>query len=158
MKHFRYKNLLQLQQDAEAIGARDVAFQPDAARVRQTLGRSVRVGPFTVGNSMAIHPMEGCDGTLDGQPDELTYRRYDRFGKGGAKLLWFEATAVVPDGRANTRQLLINENTLPSLAGLLERTRKVHREPVGDIRRSSRRAATHSLRKVRRSPQNHCVS
>ena len=53
--------------------------------------------------------MEGCDGTLDGRPDELTFRRWRRFGAGGAKLIWGEATAVVPEGRANPRQLLITE-------------------------------------------------
>ena len=55
--------------------------------------------------------MEGCDGTADGRPDTLVYRRYQRFGHGGCKLIWFEASAVVPEGRANTRQLLINKDT-----------------------------------------------
>jgi NADPH2 dehydrogenase len=55
--------------------------------------------------------MEGCDGTLEGAPDELTFRRYRRFGAGGAKLIWGEATAVLPEARANPRQLcLIPEN------------------------------------------------
>ena len=30
-------------------------------------------------NRIAIQPMEGCDGTPDGKPDELTFRRYMRF-------------------------------------------------------------------------------
>ena len=58
--------------------------------------------------------MEGCDGTLDGQPGELTLRRYRRFGAGGAKLIWGEAAAVVEEGRANPRQLLVNESTCPA--------------------------------------------
>ena len=41
-------------------------------------------------------------------PGELTFRRYRRFGAGGAKLIWGEAAAVVPEGRANPRQLVIN--------------------------------------------------
>ena len=41
------------------------------------------------------------DGTLGGAPDELTLRRYQRFGAGGAKLIWGgEAAAVQPDGGA----------------------------------------------------------
>ena len=67
------------------------------------------VGGRTVGNRLAIQPMEGCDGNPDGTPGELTLRRYRRFGAGGAKLIWGEACAVVPEGRANPRQLLINE-------------------------------------------------
>jgi 2,4-dienoyl-CoA reductase-like NADH-dependent reductase (Old Yellow Enzyme family) len=51
--------------------------------------------------------MEGCDGTLDGRPGELTFKRWEAFGAGGAKIIWGEATAVVPEGRANPRQLLL---------------------------------------------------
>src|SRR5258708_29975156 len=121
MSHFRYKSLSELQQDAEKLGATHVRFESDIANVKEALARPVTVpGGFTVGNSMCIHPMEGCDGTLDGRPDELTFRRYGRFGEGGAKLIWFEATAVREDGRANTRQLWINEQTLPDMARLLE--------------------------------------
>jgi len=47
--------------------------------------------------------MEGCDGTPEGAPTDLTVRRYERFGAGGAGLIWFEATSVAADGRANPR-------------------------------------------------------
>ena len=63
------------------------------------LARRVRIGGRETPNALAIHPMEGCDGTADGKPDELTVRRYLRFARGGAGLLWFEATAVVHEGR-----------------------------------------------------------
>jgi len=132
MKHFSYQNLLELQSDAERIGARHVRLEADPQRVRAILARPVQVGGFRVGNSIAIHPMEGCDGELDGNPGELTWRRYERYGRGGAKLLWFEATAVREEGKANTRQLWIHPGTLDSLARLLERTRQVHRERWGD--------------------------
>lgn len=69
--------------------------------------------------------------TPNGQPDELVYRRYQRFGRGGAGLIWFEATAVVPEGRANSRQLLINEDNAKSLQCLLNRTHEAHREAWG---------------------------
>ena len=75
--------------------------------------------------------MEGCDGDLDGNPGELTWRRYERYGRSGAKLIWFEATAVRQDGRANTRQLWINPKTAGPLARLLEGTRQLHREQWG---------------------------
>jgi NADPH2 dehydrogenase len=131
MRHFTYKTLAELQQSAESLGAHNVRFETSNDRVRQILAQPVSVGSFRVGNSMAIHPMEGCDGTIDGHPDELTWRRYERFAHGGAKLLWFEATAVVPEGRANTRQLVINRDTLPSLAKLLARIREIHKAEFG---------------------------
>jgi len=55
-----------------------------------------RIADRAVGNRFVIHPMEGCDGTLDGAPDEITYHRWGRFARGGAKVLWGEACAVVP--------------------------------------------------------------
>ncbi|NLB43335.1 MAG: hypothetical protein GX815_14000 [Clostridiales bacterium] len=54
----------------------------------------LKVGDKTVPNRMAIHPMEGCDGEEDGSPSDLVFRRYERFAKGGAGLLWVEAAAV----------------------------------------------------------------
>ena len=39
----------------------------------------------------------------DDLADDLVFRRYDRFGAGGAKLIWGEATAVVEEGRARSR-------------------------------------------------------
>ncbi len=131
MKHFTYKNLNELQRAAEELGAAHVRFESDPQRTKAALTRTVRVGPVQVGNSMAIHPMEGCDGTLDGTPDELTIRRYDRFATGGAKLIWFEATAVREDGRANPRQLWIHEGNLAAYADLHDRILRHHREVWG---------------------------
>ncbi len=131
MKHFTYRNLSELQLAAEERGARHVRFEPDAERVKHALARPVLVGGVHVGNSMAVHPMEGCDGTLDGRPDELTIRRYDRFARGGAKLIWFEATAVREDGRANTRQLWIHERNIADYASLHDRMLRLHRETWG---------------------------
>ena len=93
-KHFSYKTLDELRHEAEALGV-DVTFEEKL----EAISKPVRIGTKTIGNSLAIHPMEGCDGTLDGRPDELTYRRWARFGEGGAKLIWGEATAIVPEGR-----------------------------------------------------------
>jgi 2,4-dienoyl-CoA reductase-like NADH-dependent reductase (Old Yellow Enzyme family) len=75
--------------------------------------------------------MEGCDCTLDGQPDELTFRRYRRFGAGGAKLIWAEAAAVVEEARANPRQLVISDATIGNIARMLADCRKAHVEAFG---------------------------
>jgi 2,4-dienoyl-CoA reductase (NADPH2) len=86
---------------------------------------------FVLPNRLAIHPMEGCDGTADGRPDELTIRRYRRFAAGGAGLIWFEATAVVPEGRANPRQLWIHEENVGDFAAVVELIRATARERFG---------------------------
>ena len=76
------------------------------------LSEKVTIGNIEVPNRLACQAMEGCDGTADGSPDELTIRRYKRFAEGGAGLIWFEATAVIKEGRANPRQLYIDHNNL----------------------------------------------
>jgi len=90
-----------------------------------------QAGPFRLANRLIVHPMEGCDGLPDGSPDELTFHRYHRFAAGGAGLLWFEATAVTEEARANPRQIWIREETLPGFARLLEETHRVARENFG---------------------------
>ena len=74
----------------------------------------------TVPNRIAYQAMEGCDGTPDGLPDTLTRRRYLRFARGGAGIIWFEATAVLPEGRANPRQLYMDEYNFMDFAPLVE--------------------------------------
>jgi 2,4-dienoyl-CoA reductase-like NADH-dependent reductase (Old Yellow Enzyme family) len=127
MRHFTYKSLAELEQAARTLPAPHVAFIADRERVRAALARPVQVGPVRVGNAMAIHPMEGCDGTADGRPGPLTWRRYERFAQGGAKLIWFEATAIREDGRANPRQLWLNPATRDDFARLVERIHTLHR-------------------------------
>ena len=78
----------------------------------KVLSKSVEIGKKTVKNSLGIHPMEGCDANPDGSCSDLALRRYERFAKGGAGLIWFEATAVNPKGKANPRQLNITEENL----------------------------------------------
>jgi 2,4-dienoyl-CoA reductase-like NADH-dependent reductase (Old Yellow Enzyme family) len=131
MRHFHYKNLDELRRNADELGARHVRFEEDKGEIRRQVSRPMDVGGFRVGNALAIHPMEGCDSTLDGRPDELTWRRYERFAAGGAKLLWFEATAVRQDGRANARQLWITPDNVSDYARLLEKIRLTHRERWG---------------------------
>ncbi len=93
---------------------------------------SLRRGDVSVGNRIAIHPMEGWDGTADGRPSEATVRRWRRFGESGAKLIWGgEAVAVRHDGRANPNQLLINESTVGELARLREVLIEAHQETSG---------------------------
>lgn len=131
MRKFDYRTLDELQQAAEFLGAKQVRFERDPEKVKAVLARPVRTPAFTTGNSMAIHPMEGCDGTSDGKPGELTWRRYERFARGGAKLIWFEATAVCEEGRANTRQIWLHPGSVDDLARLVEMILREHREACG---------------------------
>ena len=84
-----------------------------------SLSKSVDIDGMSIGNRFCILPMEGWDGTKDGQPTDLTRRRWHNFGISGAKLIWGgEAVAVRRDGRANPNQLMINDGNLSDLESL----------------------------------------
>jgi 2,4-dienoyl-CoA reductase-like NADH-dependent reductase (Old Yellow Enzyme family) len=125
-RYFTYRSLDDLVRDAEQQAA-GVGFEEDIGPLLQP----VEIGRLTAGNRMAVHPMEGCDGTLDGRPGELTFKRWQAFGAGGGKIIWGEATAVVPEGRANPRQLLLNSGTAGAFEDLLTRARRAHRDRFG---------------------------
>jgi 2,4-dienoyl-CoA reductase-like NADH-dependent reductase (Old Yellow Enzyme family) len=128
MSYFRYRSLDDLRDDVAARGAdSDVGLAGDLS----PLGSRVRIGPLTASNRMAVHPMEGCDGNLDGTPGELTFRRWRRFAEGGAAVLWGEATAVASEARANPRQLVISRETASELKRLLDQTRAARRDRFG---------------------------
>src|SRR5437762_13654001 len=83
------------------------------------LSKPMASNGVTIGNRIAIQPMEGWDGAPDGNPTESTLRRWRRFGQSGAKLIWGgEAVAVSPNGRANPNQLLLLDTTKASIAAL----------------------------------------
>jgi NADPH2 dehydrogenase len=96
------------------------------------LAQPLYVGNKKVGNRIAAQPMEGWDGTRDGRPTELTFRRWERFGASGAKLIWGgEAVAVRHDGRANPNQLAINQHSQNDLSRLRESLVAAHKQAVG---------------------------
>ena len=112
-------------QDAAALRRKAVALGldlPFSERI-EGLFEKAELAERAVANRLAIHPMEGADARPDGSPGPLTERRYRRFGAGGCGIIWFEAAAVVPEGRSNPGQLLLQETTLDGFSRLIEATR-----------------------------------
>ena len=107
---FKYRSLDEIRADIDKFGI-ELPILEDLGPLKSPISMK----GATIPNSIGIHPMEGCDGTAQGGPSDLTYRRYERFARGGAGLLWFEATAVVEEGRANPRQLYICEENKDEL-------------------------------------------
>ncbi len=98
------------------------------------LAEPIQIGDFAVGNRWCIHPMEGWDANPDGSPSEYTLRRWRRFGRSGAKLIWGgEAAAVQPDGRANPNQTLATQNNRAGLTALLAELHAGHIEQTGSL-------------------------
>ena len=89
-------------------------------------------GGIKIGNRITVQPMEGWDGTPDGNPSEHTIHRWKKFGGSGAKLIWgCEAIAVSHAGRANPNQLVIAPHTRGGLAGLRTALVEEHRRSTG---------------------------
>ncbi len=70
-------------------------------------------------NRLVIQPLEGFDGTKDGNPSDLIFRRYKRYAEGGAGLIWYESITVADDGRCNPLQMIIKEETVPEIKRLV---------------------------------------
>lgn len=82
--------------------------------------KKVKVGNKFAPNAFAVLPMEGCDSNPDGSPSELVTRRYKRFAAGGAGLLWWEACAVVNEGRANPLQMMLTDENIGEFEKLVK--------------------------------------
>ena len=96
------------------------------------LAQSYQLGSLHIGNRFAIQPMEGWDGTEQGLPSDKTRRRWQNFGRSGAKLIWGgEAFAVCPEGRANPNQLMATEENRGGLAELRQLLLAAHLEHFG---------------------------
>jgi NADPH2 dehydrogenase len=97
-----------------------------------SLSQPFSCGAIKIGNRIAVQPMEGWDGTSDGNPTDHTIHRWRKFGQSGAKLIWGgEAVAVSHEGRANPNQLVIAKHTRDGLAGLRKVLLEEHRRTTG---------------------------
>jgi 2,4-dienoyl-CoA reductase (NADPH2) len=127
---FHFQSLRQLR---ERIGALNLDLE--TSDDLSPLFEPASAAGFRLANRLAVLPMEGCDALPDGSPAELTFRRYRRFASGGAGLLWFEATAVVEEGRANPRQLWLHPGSAAAFASLVEDSLRAAKETPGAVHR-----------------------
>ncbi len=104
---FHYKSVEEIQAKAAELGVH-IPFGKDTAVLAQPL----KAGRVTLANRMGIAPMEGADSLPDGSPSELTTRRYVREAVGKSAVIWFEAIAIVPEGRSSAHQLMLTEENL----------------------------------------------
>ncbi|HYB20481.1 MAG TPA: flavin oxidoreductase/NADH oxidase [Thermodesulfobacteriota bacterium] len=120
---FGFQTLEDLEAEVEArtLG---IPFDRDLS----VLGKPVSIGACKAPNALMIHPMEGRDADLEGSPGPLTFRRYERYGRGGAGLIWFEGTAIMPESRSSPSQLILIPKNEGPWKRLLDRTRKAASE------------------------------
>lgn len=117
---FHYKSLEEIRQRAAELGEW-LPLEEDVS----ILTSPMRLGDWTLPNRIALQPMEGTDGTEDGAPGPLTIRRYHRFAKGGAALIWFEAVATAPEVRASAHQLYLTPDNLDDFKRLVGEIKEI---------------------------------
>ena len=125
-RYYKYRSPEDVETDARSMGL-EISTSEDFS----VLLTPCAIGPLSAKNRLLVQPMEGCDGTLAGAPDELTVRRYERFGDGGAAVVWAEATAIAEDGRMNPRQLWLADHTQRAIGEMIETCRRSHRQANG---------------------------
>ncbi len=112
----------------------DEVIAGDASPLAERIVVSDPSRRLDIGNRWAIHPMEGWDGTADGNPGEHTLRRWRHFGRSGAKLIWGgEAVAVRHSGRANPNQLVSDDSTREGIERLRTALVDAHAERWGGV-------------------------
>lgn len=102
----------------------DIPFSKDISPLSAKPVIKTPHGEITLKNSLATHPMEGCDANIDGSASDLTRRRYARFSGSGAALVWMEAISVVPEARTSDHQMMLNDNTADSFKSLVADIKK----------------------------------
>ena len=113
------KDVMRFREHVDSLGVRIPSDADVVTGVESPLLQPLFASDVKIGNRIAVQPMEGWDGTSDGQPSERTLRRWKLFGGSGAKLIWGgEAVAVSHEGRANPNQLVIAAHTEKGLSQL----------------------------------------
>ena len=92
---FGFKSLEEIREKTQALGL-NIRYDENLS----VLGTPYRIGHLQAANRFAVLPMEGCDSNTDGSPSKLVTDRYEKLARGGYGLIWFEATAIVPEGTA----------------------------------------------------------
>ncbi|MBQ8497968.1 MAG: flavin oxidoreductase/NADH oxidase [Clostridia bacterium] len=110
----------------------------------------------TLKNTLATHPMEGCDAETDGSPSALTKRRYARFSGSGTALVWAEAISVTPEARTSDHQMMFTEKNADAFRALVDDVKKNDAFFVAQLTHSGRFAKNsdtpHALFATRSAP------
>lgn len=123
---FTYKSLNEIRKKAEELGVY-LPFAKDTHVLKEPLSFRNTI----LNNRMGIAPMEGADALPDGSPSELTVRRYVREAVGASAIIWFEAIAIVPEGRSSAHQLMLTRENLDAYKAFTETIKEAGRKANG---------------------------
>ena len=86
----------------------------------------IKIGTHTCQNRFFSQAMECNDADADGNPTDLTYRRYENLFQGEAGLVSLEAITITDKNRSRMNQLFIMPKNQVALANFVRRMREVN--------------------------------
>jgi len=90
----------------------------------------IKIGGKTAKNRIALNAMECNDADKDGNPSELTHRRYKRVAEGDAGVVVVEAVSVIDESRGRLNQLIGSRKNQEGLAALFSEMKKINKDQV----------------------------
>jgi 2,4-dienoyl-CoA reductase-like NADH-dependent reductase (Old Yellow Enzyme family) len=125
---FKYKRLTDLKQKLKELNLL-IPFSNNYT----IFSRPLSIGNKTSPNRLAIQPMEGFDAKRDGSPSFLTLRRYSRYAKGGAGMIWCEATSISEEYKSNRYQLAITKNNVNEYRKFVDYIKNISKDTLKDL-------------------------
>lgn len=92
--------------------------------------RPIKIGSKVVPNRIAINAMEGTDADENGNPSELTYKRYEKYFEGGAGFIDLEAISCQDECVSNLHQLLITKENEEALKKFVSHLKSINSDNV----------------------------
>jgi 2,4-dienoyl-CoA reductase-like NADH-dependent reductase (Old Yellow Enzyme family) len=91
---------------------------------------SIRIGNKTAHNRIVFNAMECNDADKQGNPSELTHRRYRRCMEGNPGVVVVEAISVIEESRGRLNQLIGSKQNQEGLSRLFSEMKKTNSKPV----------------------------
>lgn len=93
---------------------------------KKTLLSPIQIGTRTCPNRFFIQAMECTDADAEGNPSDLTYRRYDNLFRGEAGLISLEAISITDKSRSRLNQLMIMPQNLKPLTNFVKKMKEIN--------------------------------
>jgi 2,4-dienoyl-CoA reductase-like NADH-dependent reductase (Old Yellow Enzyme family) len=97
---------------------------------KEPLFWEIKIGNRTAHNRIALNAMECNDADKEGNPTELTLKRYRKAVKGNAGVIVIEAISVIDESRGRLNQLIGMPANQKALGKMIDELKKVNNKPL----------------------------
>ncbi len=97
---------------------------------KDTLLSPFKIGNKTCNNRFFVQAMECTDADAEGNPTDLTLKRYENLYRGDWGLIDLEAISITQESRSRKNQLLIQPQNEKPLAQFMKRLKEVNDRPL----------------------------